>query len=414
MNPQAIIDYTTSNQELAQQSYQQKNGYSITAELKTIINSLVDRELRRELQGTKHRLSAGYLMEPLWKAYLLSFILNMDCTNDLVRKLEENPSFAEISGFNMDLPLPSRKTFDRMVITLSEHPEIIEKLIHKAVDQLKEKLPDFGVTVAIDSTPIKSHSNPHKQEISDREAGFIAKEGISNKVWKWGYKLHMVSDTAWEIPITCEVSLAKDSDMTRLIPLLEKARERFSWFKPWHVVADRGYDAGYNYKAIHDAGAIPIIKMVNRTKTNPDDRYRLDELGIPHCKAGIALLLKDRNKKTGMRYICPHRAGRYDCPLADECRLKVARIAPFREYRKFCPIPRDSDQWNALYDKRTAIERVNSKLKEHRRLNSHCHRGLAKVRLHGLMSVLSLLVTSLAEANANCTDRVRACTRKVV
>jgi len=125
-------------------------------------------------------------MESLWKSYLLSFILNMDCTNDLIRKLQENPIFAEICGFNMDAPLPSRWTFDRFITTLTQHPEIIEKMIYKAVDQLKERLPEFGITVAVDSTPVKSHSNPKKREVSDKEAGFIVKESIPHKVWKWG------------------------------------------------------------------------------------------------------------------------------------------------------------------------------------------------------------------------------------
>ena len=234
--------------------------------MKAVINSLFDTEFRHSLIGTKRNLNAGFQMVPLWKAYLLSFILNMDCTNDLVRKLEENPSFAEISGFNMDVPLPSRKTFDRMIITLIEHHELIESLIHKAVDQLKQKLPDFGVTVAIDSTPVKSHSNPNKREISDGEAGFIAKDGISHKTWKWGYKLHILADTTWELPITCYVTLAKESDVTNLIPLVEKAKKRFDWFKPWHIIADKGYDASYNYKAISDMGSIPIIKMKEKSK----------------------------------------------------------------------------------------------------------------------------------------------------
>jgi len=138
-------------------------GDSITADLKTIINSLLDAEFRHELQRTKHQIESGFLMESLWKSYLLSFILNMDCTNDLIRKLQENPTFAEICGFNMDEPLPSRWTFDRFITTLTQHPEIIEKMIFKAVDHLKERLPEFGVTVAVDSTPVKIHSNPKKR-----------------------------------------------------------------------------------------------------------------------------------------------------------------------------------------------------------------------------------------------------------
>jgi hypothetical protein len=414
MNHPAILNYTRDiefSQSLPEQSVQKKNGNSIIAELKAVINSLVDNEFRYYLHGTKHQVRAGYLMESLWKAYLLSFILNMDCTNDLIRKLEENPSFADVCGFNMDRPLPSRWTFDRLITILTDYPEMMERLLDKAVCQLQQRLPGFGVTVAVDSTPVRSHSNPSKKVRSDSEAGFIVKEGIPNKIWKWGYKLHLLVDTTWELPIACEVTSAKESDVTNLIPLVTKARQKFTWFKPWHVVADKGYDAGYNYKAIHDMGSIPIIKM--KEKQQSEGRYSVDELGIPHCQSGLPLLLKDHDKKKGLRYVCAYRAGKADCPLYGQCTLKVVWIRPFWEYRKLCSIPRDSQEWNAIYSKRTAVERVNSKLKEHRRLNSHCHRGLAKVRLHCLMSVLSLAITALAEANANHIDRVRACTRKI-
>jgi IS5 family transposase len=414
MNHPAILNYTEDtdySQNAVENKYQRKNGEAIIAGLKTTIDSVVDNEFRRYLYGTMRQVGAGFLIEPLLKAYLLSFILNMDCTNDLIRKLEENPNFAYICGFDLDRPLPSRWTFDRLVTRLASNPEMIERLIDEAVHRLQEKLPRFGITVAVDSTPVRSHSNPSKKVQSDSEAGFIVKEGIPSKIWKWGYKLHLLVDTTWELPIVCEVTLARESDVTNLIPLIDKATKRFSWFKPWHVLADKGYDAGYNYKAIHDMGAIPIIKM--RRKEQSEGRYWIDEVGIPHCKSGLPLLLKDHDKKKGLRYVCPYRAGKADCSLHQECTLKVAWIRPFWEYRKLCSIPRDSEEWNALYSKRTAVERVNSKLKEHRRLNSHCHRGLLKVRLHCLMSVLSLATTALAEADANQMNRVRACTRRV-
>jgi hypothetical protein len=414
MTHPVISDYTAdtiSRQSLLEQSYQKRNGDSITEELKSAIDNLLDNQFRVDLQRMKHRVGAGYLMEQFWKAYILSFILDIDCTNDLIRRLEENPSLTEICGFNMDKPLPSRWAFDRFIISLSEHMEPIERLLDRALDQLHQQLLDFGVTAAVDSTPVRSHSTPEKKIKSDPEADFIVKEGITRKVWKWGYKLHLLIDTTWELPIACDVTLARESDVTHLIPLLNKARQKFNWFKPWHIVADKGYDAGYNYKAIYDIGSIPIIKMKERPQS--DDRYSLDESGIPHCRAGLPLLLLGHDKKKGVKYVCPHKAGKIKCSHLHQCTLKVVWIRPFWEYRKLCSIPRDSEEWNAIYSKRTAVERVNSKLKEHRRLDSHCHRGLTKVRLHCLMSVLSLAITALAEANANNIERVRACTRRI-
>ena len=243
MNHPAISNYTensTSCQNLIEQSYQRRNGDAITSELKATINNLLDNQFRHDLQRMRHHTGAGYLTEPSWRAYMLSFILNMDCTNDLIRRLEESPNLIEICGFDMDKPLPSRWAFDRFIISLAEHPEPIERLLDRAVDQLRQQLPDFGVTVAVDSTPVRSHSNPEKKVKSDREAGFIVKEGSIRKVWKWGYKLHLLVDTVWELPIACEVTSAKESDVTHLIPLITKARQKFTWFKPWHIVADKG------------------------------------------------------------------------------------------------------------------------------------------------------------------------------
>lgn len=415
MNHPITFDSTTSTtprQCLTTQSYHRRNGDAITDELAATINNLLDDQFRYDLQKMRHRVGAGYLMVQLWKAYMVSFILNMDCTNDLIRRLEENPSLIQICDFAMDEALPSRWTFDRFIISLAEHLEPIERLLDRAVDQLHEQLPEFGVTVAIDSTPVRSHSNPQRKVKSDPEADFMVKEGSIRKVWKWGYKLHLLIDTVWELPIAYEVTLARESDVTHLIPLLNKARQKFAWFKPWHIVADKGYDAGYNYKAAYNIGAIPIIKMKERPQRQ-DAKYSLDVSGIPHCEAGLPLLLMGHDRKKGMKYVCPHRAGKIKCSLLHNCTLKVVWIRPFWEYRKFCSISRDSEQWNEIYSKRSAIERVNSKLKEHRRLDSHCHRGLSKIRLHCLMSVLSLAITALAEANANHVERVRACTRKV-
>jgi len=314
MNHPATLNYIeeiNTCQNTPKLSYQRRKGIHVVKELQDAINSLFDKEFHRQLQRSMHQVGSGYLMESVWKAYMLSFILDMDCTNDLVRKLEENPSFAEACGFDMDKPLPSRWTFNRMIKRLALYPEIIETLLDKAVNQLQQKLPGFGETVAVDSTPVRSHSNPSKKVKSDVEAGFIVKEGIPHKVWKWGFKLHLLVCSTWELPIACNITLAQEADVTNLIPLLDKARNRFSWFNPWHVIADKGYDAGYNYKAIHDMGAIPIIKM--KEKQQSEGKYTIDELGIPHCKSGLPLLLKDHDKKKGLRYVCPYRVGKADC-----------------------------------------------------------------------------------------------------
>lgn len=418
MNHPVIFNNTTNvtyRQHLTNQTHRRRNGDAAIEELKALIRSLPDEQFRRDLQRMKRHVDSGYLMEPLWRAYMLSFVLNMDCTNDLIRHLERHSNLIEICGFDMDKPLPDRRTFDRFICSLAKHQDIIERFLDRIVDQLAERLPGFGITVAIDSTSVRTHSHPGKKPNSDPEADFMVKQGTTHKIWKWGYKIQMLIDTTWELPVTCEVTLAREADVTQLIPVLDKTKNKFSWFKPWHVVADKGYDAGYNYKAVYDMGAIPIIAMRGGAQKR-DDRYTLDATGIPHCQAHLPLLLIGHDKKKGMKYVCPARAGKIGCPFPQKCSLRVVWIRPLWEYRRYCTIPRDSEAWAEIYSQRSAIERVYSRLIEHRRLNSHCHRGLQKVRLHCLMSVLSLALTALAEVNGNhiCNGNVRACTRKVI
>ena len=60
-----------------------------------------------------------------------------------------------------------------------------------------------------------------------------------------------------------------------------------------------------------------------------------------------------------------------------------------------------------------AIERINSRLKYGRRLDSHCFRGLEKIGLHCKLAVLSLLVGALVKAQKNELDELRVCARKI-
>ena len=55
-------------------------------------------------------------------------------------------------------------------------------------------------------------------------------------------------------------------------------------------------------------------------------------------------------------------------------------------------------EWKAIYDKRTAIERLNGRLKGFRKLNSVRARGRFKVRIHAMLSVIVCQALALATA----------------
>ena len=83
-------------------------------------------------------------------------------------------------------------------------------------------------------------------------------------------------------------------------------------------------------------------------------------------------------------------------------------------YDCYPPFPYGSKEWKAIYGKRSSVERVNSRLKECRRLEGHCFRGLAKLTAHSLLSVAVLQATALAHIAAGDFETMRWSLRRVV
>ena len=84
---------------------------------------------------------------------------------------------------------------------------------------------------------------------------------------------------------------------------------------------------------------------------------------------------------------------------------------PDSERRGIGVVPRQSVEWKNLYAMRTSVERTFGRLKEHRRLERHCYRGLGKITAHCLLSVLTLQAKALAQVEAS--EGLRDCLRKV-
>ena len=68
-------------------------------------------------------------------------------------------------------------------------------------------------------------------------------------------------DARHGLPIAGFTTTADRHD-TRFLPkLLDRASETFGWFKPKHVIGDKGYDSNTNYRNVIERGASPIIPM---------------------------------------------------------------------------------------------------------------------------------------------------------
>ncbi|MGH9341253.1 MAG: transposase [Acidobacteriota bacterium] len=125
------------------------------------------------------------------------------------------------------------------------------------------------------SKALETHARGRKdpKESSDREAdwGRKKKQGkrsdgsLWEKISTWfGYKLHLVVDSHYELPVGFQLTRASVSDSPQLLPLVQGLKKRHPQIveRTEQLSADRGYDSGKNNQKLwKDYGIKPVIDI---------------------------------------------------------------------------------------------------------------------------------------------------------
>ena len=256
------------------------------AELKAIFDAVDDTAILARLQAYRPTGRPVYPLRALWRAYLAAFCLNLGNTNCLIRLREDSPPLRELCG--LDGPFPVRRTFNRFIRRLADHADLVADALAGVTEGLKDLLPDLGQQVAVDSTALRTHSNPNRREVSDPKASWGVKHSVKSKnkdatEWFFGYKMHAVADANYGIPLAQFVTTGRRNDSPELPALMERAKARYGWFQPAVAVADRGYDAASNHRYLHRQGIIPVIHI--RRPSNKTGLYQdiYTQDGVPPC-----------------------------------------------------------------------------------------------------------------------------------
>ena len=215
------------------------------------------------LQAYRKNGRPDHSLKALWRAYTASFLLNLPHTNALIRRLQDDPGLRDLCGFR-DV-LPHRTTFNRFIQHLSHHTDQVEAIFVSLTDRLKELLPELGEVVAIDSTAVRTHSNPNRKIISDPEARWGVKHSAKAKAggteFFFGYKSHAVADAVYGIPLAQVVTAGNRGDSPMLPQVMEKTGALYDWWKPKIAIGDRGYDSNANHNWLDERRIIPIIHI---------------------------------------------------------------------------------------------------------------------------------------------------------
>ena len=380
----------------------------------------------------------------------------------LERDADGRASVVEFPSARRD-GIPTEAAFSRFlssVVRLEEETGAVSAMAATLRGRLMEALPGFGRHLGYDGKALPSHSTGRKDaasgKTSDEDADWGKHETVGvdgrgkgwTKVKSWfGYSFHLIADVEHEVPVWFGVERASASEHRVLASGVEElfAAEPELAARCVDFCADRGLDSAALKKTLWEAhGVRPVVdtrEMWRDEKAEPgrdpsepilrlvrDDRPD----NVPHSEKGrvfcrcpesgtvrsMAFHGFEKDRGT-LKYRCPAAACDLDCAGRERCEResgsrcgaygRVFRIAlKDADRRVFTPTPHGAPSWNRAYARRSALERINSRLDGAYRFERHFVRGKAKMRTRVGLAVCVMMALALAAAEAGRPDRMRS------
>jgi hypothetical protein len=455
---------------------------------------LPDAAIIQALEVQRGQGRDDFPVRAMFNAVVAGIVFQHPSIESLIRELSRNPSLLQACGFNA-LPLqkkpvaelvkdeltgrmkvvwpqpeapvygvPGSWNFSRFLaslIQLETEKGLVSAMIVKLREQLMAVLPDFGQHLGYDGKAIESHStgqtNSKTQQTSDPDADWGKHETVgidhrSGQVWKkvkswFGYSVHVMADTHYEIPVAFHLTPASHSEQVELramiaevfqeTPELADRCEDFS--------ADRGLDCGKTKALLWDEYQIrPLIdtrelwreekQMPDYDPTQPITRplysERADtivhtEKGTVHCLCPATGLQRDlafqgfEPDRNTLKYRCPAAAYGLDCQGQAQCHAagqvkpgdygRIVRIHLTEHDRRiFTPNPYGSPSWKRGYNRRSALERINNRIDNSFGFENHFIRGKGKMQTRVGLALAVMMAMALGQVKAGRVKQMRS------
>ena len=379
------------------------------ARLKLVMDCLPDEALMRKLEKGRGQGRDDFPVRAMWNLLLAGFVFGHSGDASLLRELGRNGQLKHFCGFGFG-KIPKAYNLSRFRGMLLKHLEEVEGLFTELCSQLYGKLEGFGEELAIDSKWVESAANRQSQRKdpdgrSETEArkGVKTYSGVREDGTKWekavtcfGFKIHLLVDAVYELPVAFKVTDAAASDVAEGKGLLEAIRagrpEIIKAAK--YLMGDKGYDdtgliewlQGEGVKAVIDKRSMWKVQAEKEVPGYVDAYY--DEAGNVYCYTpdkGVRRMMAPNGYEKGRdaaRFKCPAQAYGRECPEREGCRCKNIRIPLSTDPRIFTQVQRGSKGWQRHYNKRTAVERVNSRFDVTLGFEKRLVRGKARMTLN--------------------------------
>jgi hypothetical protein len=393
------------------------------------------------LQGLRHARGRGrddFPVAVLWGVALMTPLLRHASYDACLGEVRRNPPLRRLLGIATQDQIPKHWNLSRFLDVLG-HPAHLAALrasFDAMVQRLATVVPELGRRTAGDATALSARRGDENRQQAERRLGlpqpaggrkeYKDDDGRVVKVVEWfGYKLHLLVDVRHELALAYRITEPAVGDNEMIGTLLEQARANLPAGRIESLASDKAADDESVHRLLHAAGIRPLIENRALWKSEPERMlpghtgrsnlvydesgtvYCYDKVSIPVVRHRMAYVGHESQRGT-LKYRCPAHHEGWTCPSDARCNGGrryglVARIKSELDLRRFPPIPRATKQFERLYNGRTAVERVNARIKLYWGADDGNIVGAR--RFHAMAGVVMLvhlaLATTLARTGRN-------------
>ncbi len=406
-----------------------------------LVKYLPDEGLMGKLESLRSRGRNDYPVRAIWNSILAGIVYQHPNIESLRRELKRNAQLRQLCGFDLTKGIkavPSSNAYTNFLKLLVRHFDLVDAMFYDLVEKLRDVLPGFGNTLAIDSKAISSRSRRESKHINiDGRGEADANKGVKTykgkrkdgstwetvKSW-FGFKLHLIVDADYELPVDFKVTRASAADISVGRDMIHDLASNRPWVleNAELLLGDKGYDDTklittlwneYNIKPvidIRDTWKVSGARLVHG-QSNVSHDYK----GTVYChcpvewkKRPMAFGGFEKGRNT-LKYRCPAKhygsecKGRNRCCISDNIRIDMAGNP-----RIFTPLARSSYKWKQIYKKRSSVERVNSRLDESFGFEKHFIRGIKKMELRCGLALIVMLGMAYGRVKEKQPDKLRS------
>lgn len=400
--------------------------------LQKVFDNLPDEKLIQKLKEKRGKGRNEWPVEAMWNSLIASFIFDHDSIASLLRELNRNSQLRIICGFQPHIYsvltdrkdeygkriresryklAPTASAYTNFLNNLKECEDELREMFDTLVKYMYENLNGFGEIIAADGKAIQSYARriteKNRGNRGETDANWCQKNYTTTKpdgekvvkTKKWfGFRLHLLSDATYELPIDYEVTKASNSEVKEIEKLFDNIKEKYpeKLEKCRYFLADKGYDSTELIERFSTEGTAPVIDI--RNMWQGDETKQFKDTNIVYDYKGSVYYITDSGEKIELIYKGYDKSRdsqRYGFhPKYHDKR--IFRIPLKTDPRIFTKVARNSKKWKRLYKKRTSIERVNGRIDRDFQFEKHTIRGLKKMKM--FLTVTFIIQLTLAKA----------------